>query len=203
VPHLLECAGASSAFVVGVGSGRQYAFLERLGITLSGIDVSPTLVAECRRRYPAIETTCDALLGMEHRHKPADAVLSSAVLQHVPPPGLSSALSSVKAMAERIVVIRELTWMAKAADYVWAHDYGEAFSDWVLVHDQQTDRTERYEVRLRAWTRDAEITSGGEIARSEHGDKHYPSESCANIRSDDRMRPDPPFRAHDRNRRSP
>jgi SAM-dependent methyltransferase len=153
VPPLLSAAGARSAFVVGAGSGRQYAFLQPMGLDLRGLDISPTLAAECERRYPEIPTAVDTIVGAEQRHPATDAVLCTGVLQHIPPPDLAAAITSVKALAERIVVLRELAWMPHESDYIWAHDYAAAFSDWDVVVDDVTDDTERFRVRLQAWTR--------------------------------------------------
>lgn len=157
VPRLLQRTHATSAFVVGAGSGRQYGFLEPLGLEVRGIDISATLAAESRHRYPHIRTDTDSIVGAELRHAPADALLSTAVLQHVRPEDLPAAVASVQALACKVVILREVTWLARQAAYMWAHDYPTAFAGWQLAHDEVTDRTERFEVRLLAFVREDSV----------------------------------------------
>lgn len=154
VPRILKRTGARSVLVVGVGTGRQYEFLTHMKLNeLRGIDISPTLVSVCRQRHPAAQTEVDDLLGADERHPAADAVLSTAVLQHVPPRDITDAVGSVKGLARRIVIIRELTLLTDVSTYTWAHDYPALFSDWRMVHDEVTDSTERYVTRLMVWER--------------------------------------------------
>lgn len=151
VPALLADAGAQSALVVGAGSGRQYGFLATHGLELSGFDIAPTLVEECQKRYPSIPTSVDSVVGAHERHSPADAVVTSAVLQHVPRDDIDAAIDSVRQMARRLVVIRELTWLVTEADYLMAHDYEARFADWRLVHREVTDEADHFRVELMAW----------------------------------------------------
>jgi SAM-dependent methyltransferase len=154
VPGLLERSRARSAFVVGAGTGRQYGFLEPLGLVIRGIDISPTLAAECRHRYPEIPTDTDSIIGADSRHPAVDAVLVTAVLQHVRPEEFAAAVASVQALACKVVILREVTWLSREAAYMWAHDYIAAFEGWPLVHDEVTDSTEHFEVRLLAFARE-------------------------------------------------
>ena len=47
-------------------------------------------------------------------------MLCTGVLQHIPPADLEVAITSVKALAQRIVILRELAWMEHESDYIWA-----------------------------------------------------------------------------------
>src|SRR5919201_4635856 len=91
VPRLLRDRNVASVIVVGAGTGRQYGFLSDLGISVRGFDISPSVVQAARERHPRIETLVDDLLGAEQRHAPADAVLATAVLQHVAPDRIQDA----------------------------------------------------------------------------------------------------------------
>ena len=153
VPRLLQERRIGSVLVVGAGSGRQYAFVSQLGIEVRGFDISPTMVAAARKRHPEIETVVDDLLGAETRHEPADAVLATAVLQHVSPEHADEAARTVQALARRLIVLRELTWAAAQSDYQWAHDYGALFPGWEIVERAVTDETARGRVELRALVR--------------------------------------------------
>jgi len=150
VPRLLREHSVGSVLVVGAGSGRQYEFLRPLGIDVRGFDISPTMVAAARERHPEVDTVVDDVLGAEARHEPADAVLATAVLQHVSPERVVEAATSVQSLARRLIVLRELTWLGAPSDYQWAHDYDGLFSGWETVDRAVTDETERGRVELRA-----------------------------------------------------
>jgi SAM-dependent methyltransferase len=151
IPALLASANARSVLVVGAGSGRQYRFLRPLGLEIRGFDISPTLVATCKARYPDIETVVDTLVGAADRHPQMDAVLSTTVLQHVPPDEIQPAVAAVKLLAERLVVLRETTYLKEPSGYQWAHDYGALFEDWPIVHRSVTDENDSVRVELIAW----------------------------------------------------
>lgn len=151
VPRLLTDLGARSVLVIGAGSGRQYEFLSPLDAEVRGFDIAPTLVNACRERHPEIETVVDTVVGADERHQPADVVLCTAVLQHVPPAEIEAAAASVQRLAQRAVIIRELTSLSSRSDYAWAHDYPSLFAGWTEVHREATDRHERYEVDLAAF----------------------------------------------------
>jgi SAM-dependent methyltransferase len=151
VPDLLRRYGVGSVLVVGAGTGRQYAFLEDLGISVRGFDISPTLVRAARERHPGIETVVDDVIGAEQRHQPEDAVLGTAVLQHISPESIGEAARAVSDLARRMVVLRELTWLTGESDYQWAHDYEALFGDWDLAHRVVTDSNDVCRVELFAF----------------------------------------------------
>ncbi len=155
VPQLLRRHGVRSVLVVGAGTGRQYEFLAPLGVPVRGFDISPTLARAARERHPGIDTTVDDLLGADERHSPADAVLATAVLQHVAPGQVADAARAMKALAYRLIVLRELTWLAPVSSYQWAHDYDALFSDWQTVDRVVTDANAVCRVELRALAREA------------------------------------------------
>lgn len=123
--------------------------------TLIGIDISPRLVAECRRRYPTVETEVCSIVGAGDRPRSVDAVVSSAVLQHVPADQIAATVSSVKALARDLVVLRELTLAAPAA-YQWAHSHREMFDEWSLIREMVTDERPGVRVELLAFVRTTE-----------------------------------------------
>jgi SAM-dependent methyltransferase len=151
VPGLLVETRCGSALIVGAGSGRQYGYLAPLGLALHGFDLAPTMVATCRARYPEIDTTTDSIVGAESRQRPADAVLSSAVLQHVPPADIAQAIGAVQALARKAVVIRECVRLASPSDYTFAHDYERLMAGWRRIHATVTDDTDAFTVMLQAW----------------------------------------------------
>ena len=78
VPELLSRAGARSVLVIGCGSGRQFEFLAPRGFQLAGFDISPTMIDECRRKYPEIDVRVCSIVECGRAYGPVDAVVSSA-----------------------------------------------------------------------------------------------------------------------------
>jgi SAM-dependent methyltransferase len=152
-PGLLRRRDARSVFVVGAGSGRQYKYLLPVVESVRGIDVSRRLVAECQRRYPEVTTHHDTVVGAHERHAAADAVVASAVLQHVKPSEITAAVTSVKSLAREVVILRELTLMDQASSYQWAHPYRQMFADWLLMFETVTDERPGVRVELLAFAR--------------------------------------------------
>jgi hypothetical protein len=149
VPTLLGQHDCHSVLVIGAGSGRQYGFLG--DVRVSGFDISPTLVEECRKRYPAVPTVIGQVVGCERLFGSHDAVFSSAVLGHVPPRQIKEAISSVKASATRLVVIREYTALSLPPFYEWVHDYERLMDPWQIVHREVTDDQEAGRAELIAF----------------------------------------------------
>ncbi len=161
VPRILAEHRVNSVIVAGAGAGRQYAFLASPGISVAGFDLSPTLVSAARQRYPDIPTVVDDVIGAHTRHRPVDAVVTTAVLQHIPPARIADATYSVQQLARRVVVIRETTVLAFRSSYQWAHPYDDLFTGWTEVHRETTDQTDRVRVELIAWRRRAAISGAG------------------------------------------
>lgn len=159
VPQVLRDHGVSSVLVVGAGTGRQYEFLRDLGVDVRGFDISQALARAARERHPQIETLVDDILGADQRHPPADAVLATAVLQHISPARISDAARSVAGLARHLIILREATWLAFSSTYQWAHDYDALFPDWEIVQRVVTDETDRYRTELRAIVRRAPQTA--------------------------------------------
>ena len=159
VPDLLRRAGAASVLVVGAGCGREYEYLRACDVEVSGFDISPSMAAEARRRFPEIQTEVDSVVGAHRRHAPADAVVSSTVLTHVPPKDVGEAVESVKRLARRIVIAREITRYTTVSQYLWPHDYDALFAPWLCIFRQLTDDDETKTAELMAW-----VPPGSEVA---------------------------------------
>jgi SAM-dependent methyltransferase len=147
VPRLLRECGARTVLVIGAGSGRQYAYLQDFDV--SGIDISPSLVATCRARYPHITTTVGDITSLTSQ--PVDAVVSSAVLQHVRPRDIDATIEKLKTAARRVIVIRESTRVARASDYQFAHDYRSLLEPWLPFYEETTDELASVTVELVAF----------------------------------------------------
>jgi SAM-dependent methyltransferase len=149
VPKLLRDHSCESVLVLGAGAGRQYAYLT--GFDIFGFDISPTLVAECLDRFPGVPTVEGQVVGCERIFGVKDAVLSSAVLAHIPPRYISKAIRSVKASARRLVVIREYSALGATYQYQFSHDYEALFQPWPIVYREVTDDRDGHVAELIAF----------------------------------------------------
>lgn len=153
VPRWLRELGCASVLVAGAGSGRQYAYLLAEGFDVEGFDIAPRLVRECRRRFPEVRTTEASVVDAPRSHEPADAVLCSGVLQHVPPEEIGQALDALTALARKAIVLRELTTLDVASAYQWAHDYRSLLGGWREARAEATDERVGMRVELMAFVR--------------------------------------------------
>jgi hypothetical protein len=151
VPALLRSHGAQTVIVPGAGSGRQYGFIAAEGFSPRGFDISPSLVATCQERYPTVPTHVGTLVDAQVHERPADAVVTSAVLQHVPPDEIVLAVGALRSLATRLVIIREITVLTVPSLYQFAHDYDRLFAGWHQVHRETTDERPTVRVELIAW----------------------------------------------------
>jgi trans-aconitate methyltransferase len=153
IPALLRRAEVRSVVVAGAGCGREYEYLQRHGFDLWGFDISPTMAAEARARFPSIPTEVASVVGAHRTQPRADAVVSSAVLTHVPPEDIAAAVDSLKQLARRIVILREKTIFMAQSGYQWQHDYDVLFAPWRSTHRKTTDERRNERVELMAWER--------------------------------------------------
>jgi trans-aconitate methyltransferase len=152
VPRLLLNAGCTTVLVPGAGSGRQYRFLLDAGFLPCGFDISTQLVDECRARFPEVRTWIGDVTEAEMHSEAADAVVTSAVLQHVAPDHVGKAVRSLKGLASKLIIIREITSLSGVSQYEFAHNYSELFADCVEVFRETTDAREGVTVELVAWS---------------------------------------------------
>jgi methyltransferase family protein len=161
VPKWLHEAGIETVLVAGAGSGAQYVYLLRHGFLPHGFDISQTAVATCVERFPSVHTQVCNVVGAELHEEPADAVVASAVLQHIPPHQIEVAIASLKALAQKLIVVREMTSLVAASSYQFAHDYGALFEDWPEVHREMADEAAHYRTDLIAWKRPDVVSGAG------------------------------------------
>jgi SAM-dependent methyltransferase len=151
VPRLLAEAGCNTVLVPGAGSGRQYRYLLDAGMSPRGFDISERLVRECRARFPEVPTWVGDVAEARAHSNPADAVLTSAVLQHVSPERIPEAVQSLKELASKVIIIREIASLRTPSQYQFAHRYSELFRDWIEVLREVTDASDDVKVELVAW----------------------------------------------------
>ena len=152
VPGLLTRAGCETVLVPGAGSGRQYSFLLDAGFSPCGFDISEQLVKECKARFPEVSTWVGDVTEAQKHSEPVDAVVTSAVLQHVTPEHIAEAVESLKALASKLIIVREMTSLSTRSPYQFAHDYSQLFGDWLELFREVTDAREAVTVELFAWS---------------------------------------------------
>jgi SAM-dependent methyltransferase len=70
---------------IGCGPGRITAHLASLGLCASGIDLSPAMVDEARRRHPGIEFTVGSMTALDLPEGQLDGIVAWYSVIHVPP----------------------------------------------------------------------------------------------------------------------
>jgi SAM-dependent methyltransferase len=83
--EMVLTAGGGLVADLGCGPGRVTAYLQSLGVTAFGIDLSPAMIAQARRLYPALRFDVGSMLALDL----ADGVLGGIVawysIIHIPP----------------------------------------------------------------------------------------------------------------------
>lgn len=69
---------------IGCGSGRYVKILSDLGATVTGIDISKSIIQRCKHRYPNIAFFNSSLQKFDENLYKFDLILSSTTLQHIP-----------------------------------------------------------------------------------------------------------------------
>jgi SAM-dependent methyltransferase len=70
---------------VGCGPGRITAHLADLGLSASGIDLSPAMVYEARRRHPGLDFTAGSMTALDLPERQLDGIVAWYSVIHVPP----------------------------------------------------------------------------------------------------------------------
>jgi hypothetical protein len=93
------------------------------------------------------------VVDADKHQSPSDAVVTTAVLQHVPAGEIDKATSALKTLARKLIVVRELTRLDAESHYQFAHDYTRLFAGWTEIDRLVTDDRDGVRVELIAWRR--------------------------------------------------
>jgi SAM-dependent methyltransferase len=77
--------GKPSVVDVGCGPGRITTYLASLDLAASGIDLSPGMIDEARRRHPDLTFTIGSMTGLDLPDRQLDGVVAWYSVIHVPP----------------------------------------------------------------------------------------------------------------------
>jgi ubiquinone/menaquinone biosynthesis C-methylase UbiE len=82
--ELVRAAGTGPVADVGCGTGRVTAELSRLGLEVSGIDLSPGMIAVARRSHPGLRFDVGSMLALDLRDAILGGLLAWYTIIHLP-----------------------------------------------------------------------------------------------------------------------
>jgi SAM-dependent methyltransferase len=94
--ELVRAAGAGPVADVGCGTGRVTAMLAGLGLQVSGIDLSPQMVATARREHPGLRFEVGSMLALDLPDGALGGVLAWYSTIHVPDDRLPTAFAEFR-----------------------------------------------------------------------------------------------------------
>ena len=93
--ELVRSAGASPVADIGCGTGRVTAHLHALGLAVSGIDLSPRMIAVARRSHPGLRFDVGSMLALDLPDGALGGVLAWYSTIHLPDERLPEALAEI------------------------------------------------------------------------------------------------------------
>jgi SAM-dependent methyltransferase len=165
--ELVCSAGLGPVADIGCGPGRVTAHLDSLGLSVTGIDLSPGMIDEARRTYPELRFEIGSLLGLDL----ADGVLGGIVawysIIHVP----DESLPQVFAEFRRLLAPGGYALLAFQVGDELVHRteaIGQAIS--LDFHRRQPDQVEEHLAR-------AGLPVCARLVREPDGEGAYPERS--------------------------
>ncbi|WP_163509151.1 class I SAM-dependent DNA methyltransferase [Fodinicola acaciae] len=80
-----EVAGGGPVVEVGCGQGRVAAHLDALGVDAAGIDLSPEMIAQARKRYPGLRFEVGTMTALDLPDAGLAGLVAWYSIIHVPP----------------------------------------------------------------------------------------------------------------------
>lgn len=136
IAALLDGLEFETVLDVGCGFGRIGELVWRLRPDISryvGLDISEDQLAAARRRVPAGEFRIADVRHLEGI-EPADLVVASEILMHIPPGNVAAVAAALRGLALRHLVT--VDWDApgqEAGNYCFGHDYAALFPGAVRI----------------------------------------------------------------------
>jgi SAM-dependent methyltransferase len=90
---LVRAAGSGPVADIGCGTGRVTAFLDRAGLDVSGIDLSPGMLAVARRNHPGLRFSEGSVFALDLLDGSQAGVVAWYSVIHMPPERLPAAFS--------------------------------------------------------------------------------------------------------------
>jgi SAM-dependent methyltransferase len=95
-----DVRGRGLVYDLGCGPGQTTAFLQRCGVSVRGLDLSPDLLREAGRRHPGIEFEVGDMLSLSCAGSSLAGVLAFYAVVHLSPAGLRRALEEMYRVLE-------------------------------------------------------------------------------------------------------
>jgi ubiquinone/menaquinone biosynthesis C-methylase UbiE len=162
--ELVRLEGGGPVVDVGCGPGRITGHLATLGLDVSGIDLSPGMVAEARRRHPDLDFRTGSLAALDLADASVTAVVAWYSIIHTPPALLPEVFDEL----HRVIRTNGLLLLAfQSGGFSVRHEqaYGHAVTFEAHRHDpdgvaaQLADAGLRVTVRTERVPQDYEKTS--------------------------------------------
>ncbi|WP_181273707.1 class I SAM-dependent methyltransferase [Brevibacterium oceani] len=106
--ELVLATGSADVLDIGCGPGRITSFLAALGLTPSGLDLSPAMVELARGLYPSLDFTVGTMTALPHADDAFSGLVAWYSIIHIPDEELSTAF------AEAARVLRPGGWFQLA-----------------------------------------------------------------------------------------
>ena len=152
----VHAAGRGRVLDLGCGPGRITAHLHQLGLDVAGVDLSPAMINEARRRFPALSFDVGRLDAPGAAAESLAGALAWYSLIHVPPEAIPSTLetlASVLAPGGHL----QLAFQAGEGHRRITHAYGHDLDldAWRLDPDQVTEQLTEVDLEVIATVRRA------------------------------------------------
>lgn len=132
--ELVGLEGGGPVVDVGCGPGRITGHLAAVGLDVSGIDLSPGMVAEARRRHPGIDFSTGSLTALDLTDASVTGVVAWYSIIHTP----SASLPEVIAELHRVIRPNGLLLLAfQAGDFSVRHE--QAYGHTVMLEAHRHD----------------------------------------------------------------
>ncbi|HVQ89736.1 MAG TPA: class I SAM-dependent methyltransferase [Mycobacteriales bacterium] len=83
--ELVQGGAGGAVLDVGCGPGRVTAHLQSLGLSASGLDLSPGMIAAARREHPGLRFDEGSMLALDHGSGALGGVVAWYSIIHIPP----------------------------------------------------------------------------------------------------------------------
>ncbi|MFI6703048.1 class I SAM-dependent DNA methyltransferase [Streptomyces sp. NPDC050509] len=160
----VQAAGGGPVVEVGSGAGRVTAYLDSLGVRVSGVDLSPAMVALARRDHPELRFEEGSMTALDLPDGSLAGLVAWYSVIHVPPelhPGVFAEFHRVVAPDGHLLVGFQVGDAPLSFTEAWGHAVSLDFHR--LSPDRVTDALEK-----------AGFTVGARLVREPSGDEKVP-----------------------------
>jgi 2-polyprenyl-3-methyl-5-hydroxy-6-metoxy-1,4-benzoquinol methylase len=117
----------------GCGTGEDTGAMLALGVDYHGADVTPTMLAQARARFPSISFEADDMLGSKYGTGSWPIVVCNAVLPHLPADRVATAIRELWRLAGKLLIVRLFGVDTEKGDKTVVLD-GFIYQRWASAH---------------------------------------------------------------------